>query len=42
MVILCGSYMFDVVLVGYENKGGGSREVSGTFMCNTTCQRIEN
>ena len=34
-----------LVLVGYEkkgyNKGGGSREGSGTFMSNSNCQRIE-
>ena len=44
-MIICGSYMFessiskDMETKGY-NKGGGSREGSGTFMSNTNCQRI--
>ena len=46
-MVICGSYMlgFDVSKhmkqKGY-NKGGGSREGSGTFMSNINCQGIEN
>ena len=45
-MVICGSYMFEFSVrkdmkKGY-NKGGGSREGSGTFMSNTNYQRIEN
>ena len=42
-MVVCGSYMFefsvskDMKIRGY-NKGGGSREGSGTFMYNTNYQ----
>ena len=43
---ICGSYMFEFSvskdIKKRYNKGGGSREGSGTFMPNTNCQGIEN
>jgi hypothetical protein len=46
-MVICGSYMseFNVsndMKNNIYNKGGGSRESSGTFMFNTNGQRIGN
>ena len=46
MIILCGSHIIEFsvskdIKKGY-NKGGDSRESSGTFISNANCQGIEN
>jgi hypothetical protein len=45
-MVICGSYMHEFSVSKdmkiLYNKGGGSREGSGTFMSKTNCQRIEN
>jgi hypothetical protein len=46
-MIICGIYMFEFsvsknMLKKRYNKGGDSREGSGTFMSNINRQRIEN
>ena len=46
-MVIYENYMFEFSVskdmkMKRHNKGGGSRERSGTFMSNTNCQRIEN
>jgi hypothetical protein len=42
-MVICVSYMFEFSKGMNKkcNKGGGSREDSGTFKSNTNCQGIE-
>jgi hypothetical protein len=45
-MVICGSYMFEFsvgkdIKEKRQDKGGGSREGSNTFMSNTNYQRIE-
>ena len=44
-MVICGSYMFEFSvskdMKKWYNKGGGSREGSGTFMSNTNYQGTE-
>jgi hypothetical protein len=45
-MVICGNYKIEFSankdMKKKYNKGGGSKEGSGTFMSNTNCQRIEN